>query len=865
MDGSNGLDANGLNENGLSPDEQQVFDNLYGADAGAAQAPKPGILTGAWKGIAGIPHAIATEGLQAGQAATKLYQEGIEPEIDTATGIMRLSQAAQGPVGSGMQYANPQALAEAFTNEPAQHLGEIAQSGLENLRGRSDAYFRPNPQTTGIVGDSLYGLTDVATRVTLDNLIAPGAGLPLAAASEGAERAQDLTAQGVDTKTATEEGLLQGGSLLAMGAGGSIGRTFLQRAIAGVVSNEAFGAGATAADSAILRANGYNDLADQEHWNDRASLIANGLIGVFFGALPHEEGLPSPRAVTGAADAIDSALAQQNAAHVMATSPGVPTDAQSQRMHVDAFDTAFHQFLNGDDVNVEPIVRGMNTIPRPVDPAMVEGTTAALADNVFDASDVTNDDIDGMLERGEISEDIADRMRRFMSHEQPVTDEPNGIQADQDYATVGGTVPESGWLDSTIARDGDGRPLTVYRGSRDGTTSAEAFGSLGASTGHPSAHLGVYLTSDQGDAARYGTVGRYHLDLRNPKLYDIADLPALDDAEEAATLRKQIESEGHDGIVLDARPYGGPMQYIAFRPEQVIRAHARDDGQRTEDAAGTVQAQRTEDLNAPAGGVSASGPGEPLHPWTPIDDTVSVPYAGGVSDDGRTVYLDKRMPDTVEVDGKTIDAKEAVVLHERTEWPLMHLTGPMDEAQIDALKARIGDDGTVPEKSLAKLHAGEPLTYAEAHQIATLTENHFVREKYGVDPESYQSALKDAIAKAYKEAPREGDIPADLDEKPYANIGETALLQNATKEIPKGTAGTGERADPSVGRLDPVRDREVAQARAAANAAPHTIIYGKVTARDAMKSADEDVAEAGRLAKGIHAAVACFLRFGGDV
>lgn len=855
----------GLNEYGLNADEQQVFDNLYGADAGTAQAPKPGILTGAWKGIAGIPHAVATEGLQAGQAVTKLYREGVEPEIDAATGIMRLSQAAQGPVGSGMQYTNPQALSDAFTNEPAHQLVEAAQTDLESARQHVDQYFRPDPHTTGIVGDSLYGLTDVATRVTLDNLIAPGAGLPLAAASEGAERTQDLTAQGVDTKTATEEGLLQGGSLLAMGEGGTIGRTMLQRMLSGVVSNEAFGAGATAADSAILRAHGYDGLADQEHWNDRASLIANGLIGVFFGALPHEEGLPSPRALTGAADAIDSALTQKNAAHVMETAPGVPTDVPSQRMHVDALDAAIHQFLSGDDVNVEPIVRGMNTIPRPVDPAMVEGTTAALADNVPDASDVTNDDIEGMLERGEISEDIADRMRRFMSHEQPVTDEPNGIQADQDYATVGGTVPESGWLDSTIARDSDGRPLTVYRGSRDGTTSAEAFGSLGASTGHPSAHLGVYLTSDQGDAARYGTVGRYHLDLRNPKLYDIADLPALDDAEEAVTLRKQIESEGHDGIVLDARPYGGPLQYIAFRPEQVIRAHARDDGQRRDDAPGIVQAQRTEDLSDPAGGISTSGPGEPLHPWTPVDDTVSVPYAGGVSDDGQTVYLDKRMPDTVEVDGKTIDAKEAVVLHERTEWPLMHLTDPMDDTQIDALKARISDDGTIPEKSIEKLRAGEPLTYAEAHQIATLTENHFVREKYGVDPEKYQHALTDAIAKARKEAPHENDIPADLDTKPYDNIGETALLQNTTKEIPEGAAGTGESADPSVGRLDPVRDREVAQARAAADAAPNTIIYGEVTARDAMKSTDEDVAEAGRLAKGIHAAVACFLRFGGDV
>lgn len=283
-----------------------------------------------------------------------------------------------------------------------------------------------------------------------------------------------------------------------------------------------------------------------------------------------------------------------------------------------------------------------------------------------------------------------------------------------------------------------------------------------------------------------------------------------------------------------------------------------------------------------------------MHPWTPVDDTVSVPYAGGVSDDGQTVYLDKRMPDTVEVEGKTIDAKEAVALHERTEFPLMHLTGPMDDAQIEALKARIGDAGTVPESSIEKLRAGESLTYPEAHQIATFTENHFVREKYGIDPEKYQRALTEVISKARKEAPHEKDIPPDLDTKPY--VGETKLLANRGAEgvessTPSGetaraadaqanaeSAGEAGGAGPEKPGLatpdrkghggageDTAGSRELERARQIAARSPDLTLPDGTSAAEALRQADEEVAEAERQSAGIQAAIQCFLSFGSDL
>jgi hypothetical protein len=141
----------------------------------------------------------------------------------------------------------------------------------------------------------------------------------------------------------------------------------------------------------------------------------------------------------------------------------------------------------------------------------------------------------------------------------------------ENLGAVGGRVPAAGWVAGTTVRDASGNPGVVHRGSRAGTTSVEAFGQAGTATGHPSAALGVWFSDASGDAARYGVVGDYHLDLRNPKIYDAnEELPLLDTPEEALALRKTLEAQGHDGIVLDFSDVGGPKQYVAFRPEQVI-------------------------------------------------------------------------------------------------------------------------------------------------------------------------------------------------------------------------------------------------------------------------------------------------------
>jgi hypothetical protein len=145
------------------------------------------------------------------------------------------------------------------------------------------------------------------------------------------------------------------------------------------------------------------------------------------------------------------------------------------------------------------------------------------------------------------------------------------LQPDEKLVTAGGRAPRESWAGRTRITRAGGGPRVVYRGSRSpGVVDAGAFAELGASTGHPTAALGVWLTASPEDAARYGSVGEHFLDLRNPKVYTIDDLPDLEDAADYAKLRRTLQAAGHDGVVFDASDVGGPVQYVAFEPDAVL-------------------------------------------------------------------------------------------------------------------------------------------------------------------------------------------------------------------------------------------------------------------------------------------------------
>jgi hypothetical protein len=207
-----------------------------------------------------------------------------------------------------------------------------------------------------------------------------------------------------------------------------------------------------------------------------------------------------------------------------------------------------------------------------------------------------------------------------------------------------------------------------------------------------------------------------------------------------------------------------------------------------------------------AGSPDATGkikePGAPLPPETPVSKEGTVPYYGGVSADGKIIHLDENTPNHVPVtnrDGASVNvpAKETVAYHESVEYPLMHLEGPVNPAQIQLIKDRMGPHVYFEPGVEEKLLKGESLTYSEAHDVATRSENHLVESLYNVDSKKYQEALKPYIKKvgeASKSATA-SDIPIDLDTKPYDNMGYPEQLKGAgaRPDIDQGQRGAADK------------------------------------------------------------------------
>lgn len=135
-------------------------------------------------------------------------------------------------------------------------------------------------------------------------------------------------------------------------------------------------------------------------------------------------------------------------------------------------------------------------------------------------------------------------------------EEEANLRANEDTRTTDQGIP------------GQQRPQAVvkqvYRGATQPLQSQD-FQALGAATGHPSASLGVWFTSDQADASTYGEVQQHQLTLENPKSFSVEeDIPAFNTPEEYAQFREELQAQGHDGIVFDYSAVDGPVHYVAF-------------------------------------------------------------------------------------------------------------------------------------------------------------------------------------------------------------------------------------------------------------------------------------------------------------
>ena len=113
---------------------------------------------------------------------------------------------------------------------------------------------------------------------------------------------------------------------------------------------------------------------------------------------------------------------------------------------------------------------------------------------------------------------------------------------------------------------------------------------------------------------------------------------------------------------------------------------------------------------------------------TPVDRAHDVPYVAGVSGAGKKVYIDRHLRPTYK--GHSI--VPFLMVHERSEWVLMHLLG---------------------------------LQYQAAHKIATALEKKAIEEGGTMSWKLYQDHYKKYIKHADKE--KLVNPPEDLDLVPY--------------------------------------------------------------------------------------------------
>ena len=140
-----------------------------------------------------------------------------------------------------------------------------------------------------------------------------------------------------------------------------------------------------------------------------------------------------------------------------------------------------------------------------------------------------------------------------------------------------------------------------------------------------------------------------------------------------------------------------------------------------------------------------------------IDDTHTVPYGAGISQDGQTVYVDKNLPATIRVkrqDGSIaeMDPRKYLAIHEPTEYDAME---------------KGGED------------------YTTAHEEHANPAERAIVEHDGWNWTDYNNKILAEIAKV--SAPEDAnDVPKDLYEKPYVESGQEGLVH---RHGPGGPAG----------------------------------------------------------------------------
>jgi len=138
----------------------------------------------------------------------------------------------------------------------------------------------------------------------------------------------------------------------------------------------------------------------------------------------------------------------------------------------------------------------------------------------------------------------------------------------------------------------------------------------------------------------------------------------------------------------------------------------------------------------------ASGGRVAVNTRAPVIRKYDVPYLAGASDNGQTVYLDRRVPPRIKLGKAFIDPAVPLRIHEMTEWALM---------------------------------TKHKLSYEEAHKRATAAERNWV-ESHGHSWALYEETMDGLLSHIEHEHPKKP--PPDLYLKPYPHDKQKLLEKN---------------------------------------------------------------------------------------
>jgi hypothetical protein len=138
-----------------------------------------------------------------------------------------------------------------------------------------------------------------------------------------------------------------------------------------------------------------------------------------------------------------------------------------------------------------------------------------------------------------------------------------------------------------------------------------------------------------------------------------------------------------------------------------------------------------------------------------IDRRHDIPYLAGYSRNGKIIYIDRHMPQTMRYGGRDIDTDRYLILHEEVEKTLIDQLG---------------------------------LHYLHAHQIASRAEQAAVRAA-GIRWRDYDRFMQKYVKHIGDE--RLTKVPADLDLKPYRDEHDDDLVKRMLECIENKGAPTG--------------------------------------------------------------------------